>query len=111
VARRSIELDQNAWNGHYELARALVGLNRMDAAEKSALEARTRNPNFPQLHLLLANIHIRKHEPNALLEDIDTYLKLDPNGPMSSQARQMREQVQRDLASAQSKSAPVPPKP
>src|SRR2546422_2032595 len=32
-----------------------------------SLEARTRNPNFPQLHLLLANIHIRKHEPNALL--------------------------------------------
>lgn len=111
VARLSIELDQNAWNGHYELARALVGLNRVDAAEKSALEARTRNPNFPQLHLLLANIHIRKHEPNALLEDIDTYLKLDPNGPMNSQARQMREQVQRALASAQSKSAPAPPKP
>lgn len=112
VARRSVELDGNAWNGHYELARALVGLNQVDAAAKSALEARTRNPNSPQLHLLLANIHIRKHEPNALLEDIDSYLRLEPNGPMSSQARQMREQVQRSLASAQDKlAAPAPPKP
>jgi len=109
--RRGLELDPNAWQGHYELARALLGLNRLDAAEKSAMQARTRKPDFPLLHLVLANIHIRKGDYPALLEDLDSFLKLDPNGPMSEKARQMREQIQRALAHAGNTPAGAPPKP
>ncbi len=111
LARRSIELDANAWQGHFQLARALVGLNRVEAAEKSGLETRTRKPDFAQLYLLLANIHIRQHAYPALLEDLDTYLKLEPNGVMSTQARDMREKIHNALAKAQNNSAEGPPKP
>ncbi len=111
VARRSVELDATVWQAHYELARALMGVNRVDAAEKSAQEARTRKPDFAQLHLIMANIHIRKHNYPALLADLDTYLKLDPNGPMSDQARQMRTKVQQALANAQNTTSPPTSKP
>src|SRR3989442_14782674 len=60
LARRGLELDGNSWYGQFELARALMGLNRVEAAQKLAEEARKRNPDYPPLHLLLANIHIRK---------------------------------------------------
>jgi tetratricopeptide (TPR) repeat protein len=110
-ARRGLDLDPNAWQGHYELARALLGLNRLETAEKSALQARTRKPDFPPLHLILANIHIRKRDYPALLQDLDSFLKLDPNGPMSEQARQTREQVQRALANPQNTPAVASPKP
>src|SRR3989449_7127624 len=98
ISRRGLELDGNSWYGQFELARALMGLNRVDTAQKIAEEARKRNPDYPQLHLLLANIHIRKHDYPALLEDLDSYLKLAPDSPTSDQARQRREEVQRTLA-------------
>ena len=98
LARRGLELDGNSWYGQFELARALMGLNRVEAAQKLAEEARKRNPDYPQLHLLLANIHIRKHDYPALLEDLDSYLKLAPDSSTSDQARQRREEAQRALA-------------
>lgn len=111
LARHGVELSANAWLGHYELARALLGLNRLDDAEKSAQEARTRNSNFPVVHLLLANIHIRKQDFRALLGDLNTYLVLEPNGAMSEQARQAREKVQRALANTESPPGQEPVKP
>jgi len=89
----------------------LMGLNQVDAAEKSAREARTRKRDFPPLHLVLANIHIRKGNYPALLEDLNTYLKLEPKSPASEQARQMREKVRRALANPPNAPPAQPPKP
>jgi tetratricopeptide (TPR) repeat protein len=111
LARRGLEVDGNSWYGQFELARALMGLNQVDAAEKSAREARTRKRDFPPLHLVLANIHIRKGNYPALLEDLDTYLKLEPKSPASEQARQMREKVRRALTNAPNAPPAQPPKP
>jgi len=93
--------DGSSWYGQFELARALMGLNRVETAQKIAEEARKRNPDYPLLHLLLANIHIRKRDYPALLGDLATFLKLEPNGPTSDQVRQTREKVQRALANVQ----------
>ncbi len=101
LVRRGLELDGSSWYGQFELARALMGLNRVEPAQKIAEEARKHNPDYPLLHLLLANIHIRKRDYPALLGDLDTFLKLEPNGPTSDQVRQTREKVQRALANAQ----------
>jgi len=76
-------------------------LNRVDAAEKIAEEAHRHNPDYPLLHLLLANVHIRKGDYSALFRDLDAFLKLEPKGPMSEQVRQTREKLQRVLAKAQ----------
>ena len=111
LARRGLETDANAWYGYYELGRAQLGLNRLDAAEKNLLEARSRQKDYPQLHLVLANLHIRKKDHPALLEDLDNFLRLDANGPNSAQARQTRENLQRTLAKAQNAPPPAPPKP
>ena len=111
LARRSVELDSNAWQGHFELGRALMGLDRMEAAEKSVQEALTHNSEYAPIYLVLANIHIHKHDYSALVGDLDTYLKLDPNRPMSQQARETREKVKAFLAKAQNTPTPAPPKP
>lgn len=111
LARRGLELDSNAWQGHFELARALLGLKQLEAAEKNAQEARTRNSSFPPLYLVLANIHIHTQNYAALVEDLDAYLKLDPNGPMSQQARETRDKIKASLAKAQNAPAAAPVKP
>jgi len=111
VARRSLELNAGTWQGHYELARALLGLNQIDPAEKSAREAQKLKPEFSPVYLLLANIHIRKKNAPALLADLDAFLKLVPNGPESEQARKMQQKLQQNLAKSEAPPPTDPPKP
>lgn len=65
-------------------------LNKMEAAEKSALRAermdlRTR---FPELHLLLAGIFARKLNYATAISEIQMYLELAPHAKNADQARE-----------------------
>ncbi len=97
------QIDSQAWQGHYELARLHLAMNHNADAEKCALEARSRKSDYPPLYLLLANIHIRKNDGMALLSDLEEFLRLDPNGPNSPAARQARDALRQKLAQAQQK--------
>src|SRR5271169_6039695 len=77
---------------------ALTQLNRLDEAEKSAREALLRNPNYAGAYLALADVQERKGGYRAEIQDLDTYLKLQPNGPGNEQARHVREAAARKLA-------------
>lgn len=92
-ARMGLRLQPDSWQGYLELARAQLGMNRAVEAEKSAIEARQLKPDFAELYITLVNIHIRMKNDAALLQDVDAYLKLAPNGPYSSQIRHIREQI------------------
>ena len=101
IARKGVDLDAESWKANSELARALLGLNRPADAEPNALKAAKLVPQNPQMHLLLADVHMGEQNYPALLEDLNEYLKLDPNGPAAEQARKQRDQVQQYLASSQ----------
>jgi tetratricopeptide (TPR) repeat protein len=111
LARKGLALNDSMWQGHYELARALMGLRRTEEAEKSATESINRRSDFAPAYLLLANVNIRKKDYPALLRNLDEFLRLDPTGPMSTQARQMRERVGKELREIQNASAATPPEP
>jgi tetratricopeptide (TPR) repeat protein len=109
-ARLGMDLDRTMWQGHFELARALVGINQWEEAEKRALEAKAIKSDVPQVYLLLANIHIKKQNYPALVDDLESYLKIEPEGTSSAQARNTIEQVRRLMATAKNAppSKPVP---
>jgi tetratricopeptide (TPR) repeat protein len=107
IIRRGLDLDGTSWTGHYYLAVAVYSQNRLDEAEKSAREAILRRPDSPLSHLLLAEIHLRKRNYATLLSEVNTYLRLDPNGPMSGQARQMREAASQALSKSEIVQEPV----
>jgi Flp pilus assembly protein TadD len=94
TARKGISVDASSWRGPFELARALTALKQTDEAEKSAQQSRDLMPDNPPVYLLLANIHIQRHDYPALLRDLDDYLRLSPIGPEADQARKTREHVQ-----------------
>ena len=50
-------------------------------------------PNAAIIYRLLANVHMREKDYPALLEDIDAYLKIDPNSPAGAHAKEMRAEV------------------
>jgi len=95
--RRGIELSPNSSRGFYELGRAQLSENKIADAEKSAEQARSLAPDFAAVYRLLANIHMQQKNYAALLQDIDAYVKLDPDSPAGVRAKQMREQVQEKL--------------
>jgi tetratricopeptide (TPR) repeat protein len=70
-------------------------LDRLDEAEKSARQAgKTANGNLPQLHVLLANILMRKDDyPSAILE-MHAYLQEAPSGPFAAQTRRDLDRLQ-----------------
>lgn len=92
--RRGIELSPKNWLGHYELGRALLNENQITEAYKSAEEARRLAPNAPTVYRLLSDIHWRARNYPALLEDLDAYIKLDPNSANGEHAKELRGKVQ-----------------
>ena len=99
MMRRGLQLNPNLWLGHYELGRALLNEQRISEAQVSAEHARLLAPTVPIVYRLLSNIHLQEKDYPALLQDIDAYLKLDPDSPAGVRAKQLREQVQQKIGS------------
>jgi tetratricopeptide (TPR) repeat protein len=96
--RRGIQLSPNFWLGHYELGRALFDERRVPEAQVSAERARVLAPGAAIVYRLLANIHLQEKNYAALLQDIDEYLRLDPDSPAGIRAKEIRAQVQQKMA-------------
>lgn len=99
--REGVKLDAAPWLGHFYLARALFGLGRWSEAEKSVNEAMRRNAELPEAYLLLAGIHFNQDNYAAASNDLDAYLKLDPDSPTATQAKAVREKIQGALTQRQ----------
>src|SRR6202158_531375 len=98
IIRRGLEVDESSPDGFLILGMVLLRLNRPDEAERSAREALLRKPNFAQAYLVLSDACGHRHEYRAQLQDLDAYLKLEPNGAESEHVRKAREVVLRILA-------------
>jgi tetratricopeptide (TPR) repeat protein len=101
LIRSGLETDPDAPEGHLFLAIALLAQNRVDEAEKSVREALLRKPQYSDAYLVLSDLHGRRKDYQAQLQDLDTYLKLAPAAPGNEVARQTREAV-RHLAATSS---------
>jgi len=109
VTRKGLDLDPESWTGHYYLALALLGLNRLVDAEKNVREALTRKADLLQGHLLLAEIHRREEDYGSLVSDLDEYLKLAPDGPASTRVKALRESAQGRMVASQGNTALAKP--
>jgi tetratricopeptide (TPR) repeat protein len=111
VIHKGLDLDPESRTGHYYLALALFGLNRFVEAENSVHEALRRKSDFPEAYLLLADIHSREEDYQSIVNDLDEYLKLAPDGPASARAKALRESAQGIMFQSQSSSALSQPQP
>lgn len=74
---------------YFYQAAANYQLNRIDEAEKSALQAERQLRNrTPQLHLLLAEILTRKEKYAAAIAELQTYLELVPHAKEADLVRE-----------------------
>jgi tetratricopeptide (TPR) repeat protein len=106
IARKAVSLDANSFQANFELGRSLYGLNRPEDAEESASTAAKLKPDNPQVYLVLANIHVKLKKYPTVVDDLDHYLKLEPNGPEAEQARETRDKIQQALSEKPSTRTP-----
>jgi tetratricopeptide (TPR) repeat protein len=97
MVRRGLEVDPDSADGYVILAMTLLRLDRPDEAEKSAREALLRNPNMANAYLILADSCGRRGNYAEQIKDLDTYLRLDPTGPASKRAHEVRDVAQKIL--------------
>jgi Carboxypeptidase regulatory-like domain/Tetratricopeptide repeat len=98
--RRGIELSPQFWLGPYELGRALLDDHRLADAQKSAEQAQALAPLTPIVYRLLSIIHLQQKDYAALIQDLDAYIKLDPDSPAGIRAKQLRAEAQEKISSA-----------
>ncbi len=96
--RAGLNLEPTNAPGHFALAWVLYSAKRIAEAETSAREAVLYNPNLANAHLLLAQIHRRQKNSTAMVEDLDAYLRIEPDSPRSRALRTTRDEAQQSLA-------------
>jgi tetratricopeptide (TPR) repeat protein len=101
VIRRGLELDGNSPEGFVILGMTLLRLNRTDEAEKSAREALLRNPKLANAYLVLADCFARRENYREQIQHLDSFLSLEPTGPSSQRAHEVRNAAMRILAASQ----------
>jgi tetratricopeptide (TPR) repeat protein len=96
---RGLELDPGSWAGELALTETLTRLNRTEAAEKSASDLIRQRPDSGLAHIMLANVYVRRADYRAALEEVHAYFKLEPNGPINAQVRELQQSLENALAS------------
>jgi tetratricopeptide (TPR) repeat protein len=96
--RTGLDIDPADAAGHFTLAWVLYSAARLPEAEKSARQAILYSSDLAMAYLLLAQIHLRENNLSALVQDLDSYIKLDPDGPQSESAKAILVQAHHQLS-------------
>jgi hypothetical protein len=111
VSGYTLDLDPlNYAEAYFYDAFANYKLNKLEAAEKSGLKAehvdlRTRHP---ELHLVLAEIFVRKNNYALAITEIQTYLDSTPQARDADQVREQLAKLEKRNASVSTSEKPDP---
>ena len=95
--RAGLHVEPTSSSGLLALGWVLFSAQRVVEAEKAARDAVLYNPNLAMAYLLLAQIHRSQNNSAAMVEDLDAYLRLDPDGARSDALRTTRDAAQQAL--------------
>lgn len=98
----ALSLDPKSARGHLILGRLYYELGELTKAGPEVGTALRINPRIAEGHLLAGNILLRAHQPENALVEFEEYVRLDPNGQFSEQAKQAIKRIKEALEKRQS---------
>jgi protein O-GlcNAc transferase len=98
IIQNGLLLQPGSVVGKYCLGLVQYSLGRLVEAERSARDALWRNPAEADPYLLLAQIHERQSNPDAVIAEVQTYLKLDPHGLRHDEALGLLRRAQQQIS-------------
>jgi tetratricopeptide (TPR) repeat protein len=87
--KKGLALSPDASAGKYELAKTYWSMGRWQDAIPLAQEAVAAQPNLSGARVLLGNLFLKERNAAAALREYEEYLRLEPNGSMAPQVREI----------------------
>jgi len=104
--KKGLELNPDAPAAEFELAKTYSATGRWQEAAPLVESAVKELPDLAPAHVLLANIRLKQRNAPAALHEYQEYLRLDPDGPMAPQVRDMIAKLQSALSSSPTTPSP-----
>jgi Flp pilus assembly protein TadD len=100
---KGLELNPDVPAGDYELAKAYMAQQQWQSAEPHLRKVIAAEPNMAGAHVMLGNVLLKKGDGPGALNEFQTYLKLEPNGPMATGVRDVIPKIEDAVAKQQQK--------
>ncbi|MFZ0959418.1 MAG: tetratricopeptide repeat protein [Terriglobia bacterium] len=110
VLHQGLRLSPGAWTLLYQMGRTHIGMEKYQEALRDFEEAESFHPDVPAIfHAQFANAYMAAGEYDKALAELDTYLRLDPNGRFASSAREASQTLRsRGATPASAQTGPPP---
>jgi Flp pilus assembly protein TadD len=95
---KGLDLNADVPAGNYELAKAYMAQQQWQNAESPLRKVIAAQPDMASAHVMLGNVLLKKGDGPGALNEFQTYLKLDPNGPSAPGVREVIPKIQAALA-------------
>jgi Tfp pilus assembly protein PilF len=96
--KKGLELTPDATVGKYELAKTYWALGRWQEAAPFAADTVIALPDLAAAHVLLGNIRLKLRDAPGALHEYQEYLRIEPQGSMAPQVRDMVDKLQKALS-------------
>jgi len=107
TSNAGIRLAPQAWQGYFEMSRALLGKGQFMEALRHATKAVELGSNFPLVHLLKGDAFAGIKDYENAIAEMQAYLTKEPSGDVSAQVRKSIDQLRILAAQATATAAPV----
>lgn len=95
LLRGAIERSPNTWQLYFHLGIAQYGLEEYSKAQEAYLKVRTLNPSHPsELFVKLADVYVKEQSFNKAYEEMQAYLRADPNGQFSARVKDIMRRME-----------------
>jgi Flp pilus assembly protein TadD len=100
---KGLDLNPDIPAGEYELAKAYMAQQQWQNAEPPLRKTLAAQPDLAGAHVMMGNLLLKKSDLSGALNEFQTYLKLDPNGPMAPGVHDVILKIEAALAKQQQK--------
>ena len=97
LLQQGLASNPQSWKGYVELGKLELSRGRVQPAVAAGEKAKSLAPQQPMVYRLLAVAHLQDKNYNALMVDLDNYIRLDPDSPAGVRAKELRAQVEKQL--------------
>jgi tetratricopeptide (TPR) repeat protein len=95
--KEAVRLDQASWSAHLYLGYALVDINDEEAEPHFWRALKLNEKEAAKAHLALARLADRYGYTKEALEQLDAYLRVEPNAPEADSVRKLAEKLRKKL--------------
>jgi len=108
LLRAGLALNPTSWPGLFALGELELSRGHLVPALAAAEQARSAAPQQPVIYRLLAVIHLQQKDYPALLDNLDAYIRLDPDSPAGQRAKQLRTETLQHLSGSEAATSASP---